>query len=43
MENFNDDTDCTSSWTPDNVETDTITLGQGFLRNYYTIFDFNKK
>lgn len=42
MENFNND-DCTTTWTPDTVEKDTITLGQGFLKNFYSVYDFNPK
>lgn len=42
LENFGDE-DCTANFTPDSVENDTVTLGQGFLRHFYTVFDFSKK
>lgn len=32
---------CTPSFCPDDVEEDMLTLGQVFLKNYYTIFDFD--
>lgn len=41
MESYSYDRECTMTWTPDNIEQDTVTLGQAFIKNYYTIFDFN--
>lgn len=45
-EQYMDQTDegefCTTSICPDDIEFDLITLGQVFLRNYYTIFNFEK-
>jgi len=31
---------CSNSFIPDDIEKDLVTLGQVFLKNYYTIFDF---
>ncbi len=33
---------CSSSICPDTIETDLLTLGQVFLRNFYTIFNFEE-
>ena len=41
MEKIEDDNGyCYNSFSPDSTEIDLITLGQVFLKNFYTIFDF---